>query len=155
MAFRHPDPHVGRPGKLTILTKPGYELGLYRYLYTRTVQDHRPSKPVQFVGSAQDDIRDFPDDARDEIGYQIYLVQLGRTPPRAKPMSDVGNGCWEIRVHEDDSWFRAFYVASLGDAVYVLHAFEKKSNKTPKNEFETGKKRYKMALAMVKEEKQE
>ncbi len=117
------------------------------------MKDARPRKPVEFVGRALDELRSFPHDAKTAAGHDLDLVQLGRTPATAKPMPEVGKGCWEIRIAEDDGWFRVFYVASLGDAVYVLHAFQKKSNKTPKSAIETGQKRFKIAQALTKEER--
>lgn len=116
--------------------------------------DRQPRKELEFIGSSDEELRDFPHDARRAAGYDLYLVQLGETPATAKPMREVGRGCWEIRVAEDDGWFRVFYVASLGETVYVLHAFRKKSNKTPKTALETGRKRYKIAEALAQEENQ-
>ncbi len=117
------------------------------------MSDYRRRKDIEFVGNALDELRAFPHDARTAAGYDLDLVQLGGTPATAKPMHEVGRGCWEVRVAEDDGWFRVFYVASLGDAVYVLHAFQKKSNQTPNTAIETGKKRYRMAKALAEEEK--
>ncbi len=92
-------------------------------------------------------MRAFPEAARQDAGYQIHLVQSGETPPGSKPMPDVGRGAREIRVAEDEGWFRVFYVTTFGDAVWVLHGFQKKTTKTPKQALETGKKRYRMAMA--------
>ena len=79
------------------------------------------------------------------IGYQINRIQFGLDPENSKPMPSVGNGCYEIRVACSDSWFRVFFVAKWEDAVYVLHSFQKKTNKTSKHDIELGKKRYKEA----------
>jgi phage-related protein len=117
------------------------------------VSDQRAGKPIEFVGRALDELRDFPDGARQAAGYDLYQVQMGSTPATAKPIPQIGRGCWEVRVNEDDGWFRVFYVVSLGASVYVLHAFQKKSNKTPDSALKTGKSRYKMAEALAAEEK--
>ncbi len=61
-------------------------------------------------------------------------------------MPQVGKGAREIRIAEDDGWFRVFYVANIGDQVCILHCFQKKGNKTPKTAIETGAKRYRMAV---------
>ncbi|WP_253260153.1 type II toxin-antitoxin system RelE/ParE family toxin [Nocardia farcinica] len=104
-------------------------------------------KPVVFIGRALDEIRDFPSAARQDAGHQIDLVQCGETPRGSKPMPSVGKGVREIRIAEDDGWFRVFYVADLGDVVYILHGFQKKSNQTPKRAVETGINRYRLAVA--------
>ncbi|MBF6522172.1 XRE family transcriptional regulator [Nocardia farcinica] len=68
-------------------------------------------KPVVFIGRALDEIRDFPSAARQDAGHQIDLVQCGETPRGSKPMPSVGKGVREIRIAEDDGWFRVFYAA--------------------------------------------
>lgn len=125
---------------------------LYQFLYTQVVSQPRPHVPVEFVGRALDELRDFPAAARQAAGWDIDQVQRGLTPATAKPMPQVGRGCWEIRVAEDDSWFRVFYVATFGDIVYVLHAFQKQSNETPRSAIDTGQKRYRIAQALADEE---
>lgn len=87
-----------------------------------------------------------------QVGHYIYLVQLGENPPGTKAMSTVGAGCREICVAENDGWFRVFYVATLGSVVYVLHAFQKKSNQTPKSAIDVGKQRYREAVQRSKQE---
>lgn len=99
------------------------------------------------MGRALDELRDFPDEAKQRAGHHIDLVQVGETPPGSKPMPEVGRGCREICVEANDGWFRVFYVAKFGDAVWVLHCFQKKSNKTPQGAIETGSSRYKDAVA--------
>lgn len=98
------------------------------------------TKPVVWVGSSLRDIRRFPPDARRRAGYEIHQVQLGLEPSDWKPMPSVGSGVKEIRVHTDVE-HRVFYVASFAEAVYVLHAFLKKSRKTPRGDIETAKRR--------------
>lgn len=111
------------------------------------------SAPIEFIGRSRDVIRALPDDAREEVGYQLYLVQVGETPPGSKSMTPVGRGCREICVAENDGWFRVFYVANLGDVVYVLHVFQKKSNQTSKSDLDIGKQRYKQAVEQSKQSK--
>ena len=99
-------------------------------------------KDLEFVGGSIDDLRDFPPAARQRAGYQLHLVQLAQDPYDWKPMPTVGHGCREIRVRDERGAFRVFFVATIGDVVYVLHCFEKKSQKTTKADIELGKKRY-------------
>ena len=88
-----------------------------------------PLKPLAWLGSALDDVKAFPDDARQRAGFQLYRLQQGFEPTDWKPMTTVGAGVREIRIQTGRA-FRILYVAKYADAVYVLHAFEKKSQKT-------------------------
>lgn len=91
-------------------------------------------KPVSFLGDSLDEIRSFPDGARREVGFQIDRVQRGLDPDDWKPMPTVGIGVREIRVRAGAGAFRVVYVATIQDAVFVLHAFQKKSQKTPRRD---------------------
>ena len=102
-------------------------------------------KPIQWLGDSRDRLRRFPQAARREIGYQLSLVQAGRTASDWKPMPAVGTGVIEIRVHEEGE-YRAFYVAKFEDAVCVLHVFAKKTRKASSLDIELGKKRYRELL---------
>jgi phage-related protein len=97
---------------------------------------------LKFVGSSQEDLMNFPRDARKECGRELDRVQRGLMPTDFKPMLNVGKGVYEIRVHVLGEW-RVLYVARRGDAVYVLHAFQKKSPKTAKPDIELAIRRYK------------
>lgn len=104
-------------------------------------QNRARLKPVTFLGSSQADLRAFPDDACSEAGYQIERVQQGMEPKDWKPMAIIGPGVKEIRIREETGIFRVFYLAALADRVLVLHAFQKKSQKTPRKNIELAKKR--------------
>ena len=86
-------------------------------------------------------LRDFPDDARHDAGYQLDKVQRGNQPDDFKPMPGIGKGVEEIRVSEPSGAYRVIYVARRVEAVYVLHAFHKKSQVTPKKDLEIAKRR--------------
>ena len=88
--------------------------------------DKLSSKPATFVGSALDDLRDFPKSARRETGFQLDKVQHGEEADDWKPVPTVGSGVHEIRVRDDAGAFRLMYVAKFPEAIYVLHAFQKK-----------------------------
>ena len=88
--------------------------------------------PVEFRGSALDDLRAFPASARREAGHQLDQVQHGHEPDDWKPMNTVGQGAREIRIRDAAGAFRVIYVAKFADAVYVLHCFQKKTQKTSK-----------------------
>ena len=98
-------------------------------------------KPVTFVGDALDVLRDFPAQARSEAGYQIRPVQDGLDPDDWKPMSTVGPGVREIRVREETGTLRIIYLATLPEAVYVLHAFQKKTQQTAQRDLDLATRR--------------
>ncbi len=88
--------------------------------------------------------------ARQRTGYQLYLVQTGQDPTDWKPMASIGPGCREIRVRAEGGAYRAIYVTSIGDAIYVLHCFEKKTGRTPKAEIDLVKQRYRQAVESIR-----
>ncbi len=98
-------------------------------------------KALQFIGSSLDDIRDFPDEARRQTGFELYAIQRWLEPSDWKPMYAVGAGVREIRVHVLGEW-RVIYVAKFSDAIYVLHAFQKKTQKTRSEDIELAQRRY-------------
>jgi phage-related protein/predicted XRE-type DNA-binding protein len=99
-------------------------------------------KPVEFRGSALEDLREFPEAARREAGYQLDQIQRGREPDDWKPMNAVGRGVREIRIRDAAGAFRVLYVAKFDDAVYVLHCFQKKTQKTSKADLNLAAQRY-------------
>ena len=99
-------------------------------------------KPVRFIGAAKDDLSAFPRSARLRAGHELFLVQVGRNPDDWKPMSSVGPGACEIRIRDQAGAFRVIYVARFKDAVYVLHAFQKKSPKTSHSDLQLAQQRY-------------
>ncbi|MEF9899078.1 MAG: type II toxin-antitoxin system RelE/ParE family toxin [Pseudomonas sp.] len=101
------------------------------------------SKDIVFLGNSLECLRSFPRDAMREAGHQLQAIQDGEDPDDWKPMKTVGKGVREIRIKDEDGAFRVFYVASLPDAVYVLHAFRKTTEKTEKRDIELAKTRFK------------
>ena len=101
-------------------------------------------KAVRFVGSAREDLAAFPEPARRIAGYELFMVQVGREPSDFKPMSEVGAGVHELRVRDRAGAFRVIYVARLEEAVYVLHAFQKKTTKTSRFDIEVARRRYRL-----------
>lgn len=100
-------------------------------------------RDIEFCGSSRADLRRFPTDARQEAGRQLFLVQLGREPNDWKPMETVGAGVREIRVREESGAYRVLYVAKFKDAIYVLHCFQKKTQKTAPPDLALAQRRYK------------
>ena|SRR5436190_15044575 len=91
-------------------------------------------KPVVFLGDSLDRIREFPERARRQAGLELRQVQHGLDPSDWKPMRSVGAGVREIRIRDTAGAFRVLYVATLADAIYVLHAFHKKAQATAKRD---------------------
>jgi phage-related protein len=109
-------------------------------------------KRVRFIGSAKADLATFSKDARIRAGHELFLVQVGRDPDDWKPMAGVGPGACEIRVRDTTGAYRLIYVAKFADAVYVLHAFQKKTQKTPLADINLAKQRYRIAHEMAEGE---
>jgi phage-related protein len=107
-------------------------------------------KPLLWLGSSRSDVRAFPQDARIVAGFQLRRVQQGLEPNDWKPMPTVGPGVREIRIHIEGE-HRVFYVATFSEAVYVLHAFEKKTRRTAAQDLELGRKRFRDLLKMRRE----
>jgi phage-related protein len=100
-----------------------------------------PEKPISWLGSSLDDVRAFPAEARRAAGYQLGRVQQGLAPTDWKPMTTVGAGVLEIRVHTRVE-HRVFYVAKFEEAVYVIHAFEKRTRKTSASDIALAQRRF-------------
>ncbi len=99
-------------------------------------------KPVRFLGDSLERLREFPEDARNNAGYQLEQVQRGKQPDDFKPMPSIGKGVEEIRVLDDSGIYRVIYTARFADAVYVLHAFQKKTQATSKRDIATARERF-------------
>lgn len=98
-------------------------------------------KPVIFIGGAKGVIKRFPDQARNDAGWQLQAVQGGKDPADWKPMQSIGPGVKEIRIHKPHE-HRVVYIAHFPEAVYVLHAFEKKTQQTPQRHIDTARSAY-------------
>ncbi len=95
-------------------------------------------KTISFEGNTLDTIREFPDDARQRAGYELDRVQRGLDPENWKPFSTVGQGVREIRIQIGEQ-FRVMYITKFDDKVHVLHAFQKKTQKTAKSDIDYAK----------------
>jgi phage-related protein len=100
-------------------------------------------KPIIFVGDSLDRLREFPERARRDAGFQLERVQRGREPDDWKPMRSVGQGVREIRVRDAIGAFRVIYVASFAEAIFVLHAFQKRTQRTAQRDITLAQTRLK------------
>jgi len=103
-------------------------------------------RPLRFLGDSLQCLRDFPEDARHDAGYQLDKVQRGGQPDDFKPMPTIGKGVEEIRIAESSGAYRVINLARQAEAEYVLHAFHKKTRTTAKKDLETAKRRYNQLL---------
>jgi phage-related protein len=99
-------------------------------------------KSIRFLGDSLKRLREFPDDARQDAGYQLDKVQRGEQPDDFKPMPSIGPGVEEIRIWDEAGTFRVIYTARVDDAVLVLHAFQKKTQTTSKRDIELARMRW-------------
>jgi phage-related protein len=106
-------------------------------------------KSVVWIGDSLKQVKSFPEEVRRDIGSSLYDAQLGDQPNSAKPFKGVGSGVFEIVTRFDSDTYRTVYAVQIGNYVYVLHAFQKKSTKgikTAQKDIDLIKKRYKAAI---------
>ena len=104
-------------------------------------------KQLSWLGDSLDQVKTFSDEAKRSAGHQLGLVQSGIDPEDWKPIDSVGAGVKEIRIRFEKT-YRVLYVAKFNEAVYVLHAFVKKTQKTSKKDIDLGADRYKALIKM-------
>ena len=104
-------------------------------------------KPIDWRGSALEDLRRFPATPRQQAGQELRRLQRGELPSDWRPFSEIGPGGGEIRIDCADGWFRVMYVAKFEEAIYVLHSFQKASRKTSQRDFEIARARYRAIVA--------
>ncbi len=118
--------------------------------HTMGMSTKEANKPVVWLGNSLDELRKFPDEVQDEMGYALYQAQINKKHPSAKPLKGFkGAGVLEIVENFDGDTYRTVYTVKLAGVVYVLHAFQKKSKKgiaTPTKDIELIKKRLKLAI---------
>lgn len=107
-----------------------------------------PARPLLWVASSKRDYRDFPEPVQDRLGFELFLAQTGQHPPSAKPLKGLGGGVVELIEDFSGDTYRAVYTVRFGRALYVLHAFKKKSkqgSKTPRSDIDLVRRRLKDA----------
>ena len=108
----------------------------------------RPIKPLRWIASSYKDYGNFPSKVQDAFGFELFLAQTGQHPPSAKPLKGLGSGIVELVDNDDGDTYRAVYAVRFETAVYVLHAFKKKSKqgiKTPQSDIALIRRRLKDA----------
>ncbi len=123
-----------------------------------TIFDPPALRPVVWMGNAKRNIGAFPRGAQKLIGDELQLLQFGGMPQDVKPFKGIGSGVFEIAIRYDTDAFRTVLAVQLGQKIYVLHAFQKKSKtgvKTPKQDVEVIRQRYREAQELAKHDEQE
>ena len=108
-------------------------------------------RDVKWVGDSREQIRRFPKPAREAVGDALRIAQIGGKHRNAKPLIGVGSGVFEIVARYDTNTYRAVYTVKIGENIYVLHVFQKKSTRgirTPKREIDLIKQRLRIAREM-------
>jgi len=108
---------------------------------------------IHWVGDAKEVLSAFPDGVKGALGYSLRRLQKGLLPDcDARRMESVGKGVWELKTSDERTWYRVIYLTRIGDALYVLHAFEKDSRKTDRRDIEIAKSRFKLVVAQRRED---
>jgi phage-related protein len=108
---------------------------------------------VHWEGDSLEILRGFPKPVREDLGADIRRLQLGERPLNARPMKSIGAGVFELRQTDEAGWYRAIYLSKVGNRIYMLHCFVKKSRKTPPNDLAVASARLKDVKARILEEK--
>ena len=108
---------------------------------------------IAWEGDSKEVISSFPEQARQNLGFQLRLLQLGQQPNDYRPMSAIGSGVFELRDQDERAWYRVIYLSRIRDVVHVLHCFEKRSRETPAREIRTARQRLKAVRARMTQEK--
>lgn len=100
-------------------------------------------KKVVWMGGSKEDLKAFPDNVVDDMGHRLFLVQCGLEPDDWKPMTTIGTGVREIRVRDASGIYRAVYLTTRPEAVYVLHCFQRKTQQTALQDIRLARQRLK------------
>jgi phage-related protein len=104
---------------------------------------------IAWEGDSKDVISRFPDAAKDNLGFDLRLLQQGRQPTDYRAMSSIGLGVFELRDQDERAWYRVIYLSRVHDVIHVLHCFEKRSRETPMKEINTARQRLKAVRARM------
>jgi phage-related protein len=117
-----------------------------------TVPGPRKMADVAWEGDSRVVLSGFPDDVKVSFGFSLRLPQKGETPAcKYRSMTSVGDGVWELKESDDQTWYRVMYLSTINNVIHVLHCFEKSSSKTPQRDINTARAR----LVLVKQRLQD
>jgi phage-related protein len=115
--------------------------------------DGSPYATVAWEGDSREVLRAFPEEVRDNLGFQLWQLQQGESPRDYRPLPSIGTGVFELRDQDERAWYRVVYLSRIYDVIHVLHCFEKKSREMPRREFEKAKQRLRAVKARWAEER--
>jgi len=98
---------------------------------------------IEWLGDSLEIVRSYRVEVRRAIGSELRLLQTGDKPVHARPLKTVGRGVWELKISEKPGQFRVIYVTQRRDTIYVLHAFQKKTQRTPQKDIHLARARFK------------
>jgi phage-related protein len=122
----------------------------------KSMSDERKRRELATIaweGDSREVLRDFPEGAKEALGFQLWQLQQGERPSDYRPLSSVGMGVFELRERDERGWYRVVYLSRIDDVIHVLHCFEKKSREMPRKDFEKARQRLKAVQARLAEEK--
>jgi phage-related protein len=114
---------------------------------------YQAMKKLTWLADSRSNVKSFPAGVQDDIGYALYAAQVGERSIKAKPLHGLGGSVMEIAAYDASGTYRAVYTVSIGESIYVIHAFQKKSKTgiaTPKPEMELIRQRLKQLRSEVK-----
>ncbi len=108
---------------------------------------------IAWEGDSKEAISCFPDKAKQNLGFQLRLLQQGQQPTDYRAMSTIGPGVFELRDQDERAWYRVIYLSRIRDVIHVLHCFEKRSGETPLKQINVARQRLKSVRARLAQEK--
>jgi phage-related protein len=113
-----------------------------------------PPAELHFEGDSLEVLSAFPDDVKRALGFSLRQLQVGREPTSARrSMSSIGAGVFELKEADERAWYRTIYLSKVGNAIHVLHCFEKDTGKTERRDIEVASHRFKAVKQRLQEEK--
>jgi phage-related protein len=116
-------------------------------------QEEGPPKyaAVAWEGDTKAVLLSFPEEIRQNFGFELWQLQQGERPSNYRPLPSIGTGVFELRDQDERAWYRVIYLSRIKNVIYVLHCFEKKSRDMPRKDFEKAKQRLKLVKARLAE----
>jgi phage-related protein len=109
---------------------------------------------LHFEGDSLEVLSHFPDEVKRALGFSLRQLQVGREPTsQTRNMNSIGSGVYELKEADERAWYRAIYLSKVGNAIYVLHCFEKESRKTDRRDIEVARLRLKFVRQRIREQK--
>jgi len=115
--------------------------------------EERRLATIAWEGDSREVLKSFPEDIRQNFGFELWELQLGERPSDYRPLTSIGPGVFELRDQDERAWYRVVYLSRINDVIYVLHCFEKKSREMPRKDFEKAKQRLKAVKTRLAEVK--